>query len=38
MYKAAQDFQFDEAAKYRDLMNAAKRQLLFQQEEDGNTN
>ncbi|WP_080140901.1 excinuclease ABC subunit UvrB [Chlamydia suis] len=38
MYKAAQDFQFDEAAKYRDLMNAAKRQLLFQQEEDGNPN
>lgn len=36
MYQAAQEFQFDEAAKYRDLMNAAKKQLLFQKGEEEN--
>lgn len=34
MYQAAQEFQFDEAAKYRDLMNAAKTAPLQKGEEE----
>ncbi|EPP34773.1 excinuclease ABC subunit B [Chlamydia ibidis] len=30
MHEAAQLFRFDDAAKYRDLMNNAKKQLLYQ--------